>query len=105
MGKLYSKLAIRATSICLLYFPYIFPKFQCKSVSLILIESIKNQEHLLCKNEGAQNSVIKYLVGNKVKKRVILKTSVPREQITPNFAKNEHFLPPDTHTFALLLAT
>ena len=29
-----------------------------------------------------------------------LKTSVSRKQSTPNFPKNEHFLPPDTHTCA-----
>ena len=27
-----------------------------------------------------------------------LKTGVSRKQNTPNFPKNEHFLPPDTHT-------
>ena len=28
-----------------------------------------------------------------------LKTGVSRKQSTPNFPKNEHFLPPDTHTY------
>ena len=28
-----------------------------------------------------------------------LKTGVSRKQIEPNFPKNEHFLPPDTHTY------
>ena len=32
-------------------------------------------------------------------KRVNLKTEVTRKQITPNFPKNEHLLPPDTHTY------
>ena len=27
-----------------------------------------------------------------------LKTGVSRKESTPNFLKNEHFLPPDTHT-------
>ena len=27
-----------------------------------------------------------------------LKTGVSRKQSMPNFPKNEHFLPPDTHT-------
>ena len=30
-------------------------------------------------------------------KRANLKTGVSRKQSTPNFPKNEHFLPPDTH--------
>ena len=58
----YSKLTIRATSICLVYFPYVPPKFQGKSAPLVLIESINNQEQHLCRNERAQNSVIIYLV-------------------------------------------
>ena len=29
--------------------------------------------------------------------RQYLKTGVSRKQSTPNFPKNEHFLPPDTH--------
>ena len=33
-------------------------------------------------------------------KRTNLKTVVSRKQSTPNFPKNEHFLPPDTHTCA-----
>ena len=37
------------------------------------------------------------IVGNKA--RVNLRTGVSRKQSTPNFPKNEHFLPPDTHTF------
>ena len=32
-------------------------------------------------------------------KRVNLRTGVPRRQSKPNFPKNEHFLPPDTHTY------
>ena len=64
----YSKLTIRATSICLVYFPYVSPKFQGKSAPLVLIESINNQEQHLCWNERAQNSVIIYLVGNNLKK-------------------------------------
>ena len=32
-------------------------------------------------------------------KRTNLKTGVSRKQSTPNFPKNEHFLPPDTHTY------
>ena len=28
-----------------------------------------------------------------------LKTGVSRKQSTPNFSKNEHFLPPDTYTY------
>ena len=31
-------------------------------------------------------------------KRVNLKTDVTRKQSAPNISKNEHFLPPDTHT-------
>ena len=31
-------------------------------------------------------------------KRANLKTGVTRKQSTPNFPKNEHFLPLDTHT-------
>ena len=30
---------------------------------------------------------------------VNLKTRVLRKQGSPNFSKNEHFLPPDTHTY------
>ena len=30
-------------------------------------------------------------------KRANLKTDISRKQSTPNFPKNEHFLPPDTH--------
>ena len=32
-------------------------------------------------------------------KRANLKTGVTRKQSTPNFPKNEHFLPPDKHKF------
>ena len=28
-----------------------------------------------------------------------IKTEVTRKQSTPNFPLNEHFLPPDTHTY------
>ena len=28
-----------------------------------------------------------------------LKTGVIKKKSTPNFSKNEHFLPPDTHTY------
>ena len=31
--------------------------------------------------------------------RVNLKKGVSRKQSTPNFPKNKHFLPPDTHTY------
>ena len=34
-----------------------------------------------------------------ISKRANLKTVVSRKQSTPNFPKNEHFLPPDTHTY------
>ena len=61
-------MTIKATSICLVYFPYVPRRFQYKSALLVLIESIKNQEQHLCRNERAQNSVIIYLVGSKVKK-------------------------------------
>ena len=37
-------------------------------------------------------------VGNKTKKGANLKTDVTRKQSMPNFPKNEHFLPSDTHT-------
>ena len=37
-----------------------------------------------------------HLVENKAKN---LKMGVSRKQSTPNFLKNEHFLPPDTHTY------
>ena len=43
-------------------------------------------------------AIIVQLVGNKTK-RVNLKTGVARKQSTPNFPKNEHFLPPDTHMY------
>ena len=36
-------------------------------------------------------------------KRVNLKTGVSRKQSTPNFPKNEHFLPPDAHTYAVFV--
>ena len=32
-------------------------------------------------------------------KRANLKTGVTRKQTTPNFQENEHFLPPNTHTY------
>ena len=41
--------------------------------------------------------IISVLVSNKAK-RANLKTDVIRKQSTPNFPKNEHFLPRDTHT-------
>ena len=31
-----------------------------------------------------------------------LKTGVSRKQSTPRFPKNEHFLPPDTHTYVYI---
>ena len=34
-------------------------------------------------------------------KRVNLKTGVSRKQSTPNFPKNEHLVPPDTHTMQI----
>ena len=34
-----------------------------------------------------------FFVGNKAKGRI------SRKQSTPNFPKNEHFLPPDTHKY------
>ena len=34
-----------------------------------------------------------------ISKRANLKTVVSRKQSTPNFPKNEHFLPSDTHTY------
>ena len=37
-------------------------------------------------------------IGNKAKGRN-LKTGVSRKEGTPNFAKNEHFLPSDTHPY------
>ena len=33
-----------------------------------------------------------------------LNTEVKRKQSTPNFPKNQHFLPPDTHTHVCLSA-
>ena len=41
-------------------------------------------------------------VGNKAKRRILKRVGVSRKQSTPNFAKNEHFLSTDTHTFLLL---
>ena len=38
-----------------------------------------------------------------INKRVNLKTGVSRKQSTANFLKNEHFLPPDTHTNVCVL--
>ena len=40
----------------------------------------------------------RHFVGNKGK-RANLKTGVSRKKSTPNFPKDEHFLPPDTHTY------
>ena len=40
-------------------------------------------------------------VGSKAK-RVNLQTGVSRKQSTPNFSKNEPFLPPDTYTYVCL---
>ena len=34
-----------------------------------------------------------------IRQKVNLKTGVSRKQSTPNFPKNEHFLPPDTHMY------
>ena len=34
--------------------------------------------------------------------RTNLKTGVSRKQSTPNFPKNKHFLPPDTHTYVCI---
>lgn len=39
----YSKLTIRTTSICLVYFPYVRLKFQCKLAALISMGPIKNR--------------------------------------------------------------
>ena len=36
-------------------------------------------------------------------KRANLKTGVSRNQSTPKFPKNKHFLPPDTHTYVCVL--
>ena len=45
-------------------------------------------------------SQLHQFVGNKANlKRANLKTEVTRKQSTPNFPKNKHFLPPDTHTY------
>ena len=44
-----------------------------------------------------QGQILKF-VSNKAK-RANLKTGVSRKQSTPNFPKNEYFLPPDTHTW------
>ena len=41
------------------------------------------------------------LVGNKAKERMSKRVS--RKQSMPNFPKNEHFLYPDTHTYACVL--
>lgn len=57
----YSKLTIRTTSICLVYFPYVRLKFQCKLAALISMGPIKNQGQRLRKNERVRNSVIIYL--------------------------------------------
>ena len=43
--------------------------------------------------------LLSVLFVSKKGKRAILKTGVSRKQSTPNFLKNEHFLPPDTHTY------
>ena len=32
-----------------------------------------------------------------------LKTEVTRKQSTPNFPENAHFLPPDTHTYVVIM--
>ena len=39
------------------------------------------------------------MVTVEIGKRANLKTGVTRKQSTPIFAKNEHFLPPDTYTY------
>ena len=44
------------------------------------------------------NSGFYQFFGNKAK-MMNLKTGVSRKQSTPNFPKNEHFLPPDTHMY------
>ena len=38
-------------------------------------------------------------VGNNAKGWISLNTSASRKQSSPNFPTNEHFLPPDTHTY------
>ena len=38
-------------------------------------------------------------VGNKAKRRILKRVGASRKQSTPNFAKNEHFLSPDTHAY------
>ena len=40
-----------------------------------------------------------YRKSSVIRQRANLKTGVSRKQSTPNFPKNEHFLPPDTHTY------
>ena len=39
------------------------------------------------------------LIYQKLEMRANLKTGVSRKQSTQDFPKNEHFLPPDTHTY------
>ena len=53
---------------------------------------------LTCKGVYCSNgSVISQIAGSKAKGN--FKTGVSRKQSTPNFPKNEHLLPPDTHTY------
>ena len=49
------------------------------------------------------SKIIVVLIDNKKWERKNLKTGVSRKQSTPNFPKNEPFLPADTHTYVALL--
>ena len=53
---------------------------------------LRLRENVFAKWENRTSSVIR--------QKGESKTGVSREQSTSNFLKNEHFLPPDTHTYA-----
>ena len=61
---------------------------------------MRNIENMLGVTLGDPNEV-RDIVGKKTNGQ-ISKTGVLRKQSWPNFQKNEHFLSPDKHTYALL---
>ena len=51
----------------------------------------------VCKFSIKSYEALREFVGNKTKGRI--SKTVSRKQSTPNFPKNKHLFPPDTHSF------
>ena len=67
-----------------------------------LKEFLKSTHEFLTSTHGRYDDLLKWWalkIPRYYGKRANLKTEVTRTQSTPNFPKNERFLPPDTHTY------